>query len=183
MRIRELKSQDLETVLSFADKQIGQDYFTEAKLQRIIQASEKDGVMCSFVLEDVDGIQAIRLTYPPGQWLDRDSRQPIHPQLWKVPLEQTAYFQSLFLSGRYAGQGWGQRLSMASIENLRKLKTQAVVCHSWDESPFNSSRRYLDRLGFQAVISIPNYWKCIDYECTRCGRPCECTATEMVLYL
>jgi ribosomal protein S18 acetylase RimI-like enzyme len=183
MRIREMKSQDLEAVLTFADKQIGQDYFTEEKLQRIIQSSEKNEVMCSFVLEDVDGIQAIRLTYPPGQWLDRDERQPIHPHLWKVPQSETAYFQSLFLSTRYAGQGWGQRMSMASIENLKKLKTQAVVCHSWDESPFNSSRRYLDRLGFEAVISIPNYWKCIDYECTRCGRPCVCTATEMVLYL
>jgi len=183
MRIREIKPADFDAIMAFSDQQIGENYFSEQKLENIIRASEKNGVMCSFLLEDVDGVQGIRLTYPAGQWIERDARQPIHPHLWKVGIEDMAYFQSLFLSSRYAGRGWGHRLSMASVENLKKLKTKAVVCHSWDESPHNSSRRYLDRLGFEAVISIPNYWKCIDYHCTRCGRPCVCTATEMVLYL
>jgi GNAT superfamily N-acetyltransferase len=183
MQIRELKPQDFEAVLEFADINIGMNYFSHEKLEKIITASRKDGVDCSFVLEDDEGLQGIRLTFPPGQWIDRDSRQPLHSELWKVPLSQAGYFQSLFIAKKCQGQGWGQRLSMASIENLKKLGARAVICHSWDESPGNSSRKYLDSLGFEPVISIPNYWKCIDYECTRCGKPCLCTATEMVFYI
>lgn len=182
-RIRALNIDDFNGVLAFADQHIGLNYFTREKLERIFKASSKNGVVCSLVLEDEEGIQGIRLSYPPEQWIDRDPRQPLHSELWKVPLSQAAYFQSLFLSPQYQGKGWGQRLSLASMEQLKRLGARAVICHSWDESPGNSSRKYLDRLGFQAVISIPNYWKCIDYECTRCGQPCVCTATEMVCYL
>lgn len=182
-RIRELTPQDFAEVMKFANAHIGSNYFSSEKLLKVIEASHKDGVGCSLVLEDDEGVQGIRLTFPPGQWIDRDSRQPIHPQLWRVPLNQMAYFQSLFISPHYQGKGWGQRLSLQAIENLKKLGAKGVLCHSWDESPGNSSRKYLDRLGFEAVISIPNYWKCIDYSCTRCGKPCLCTATEMVYYI
>lgn len=181
-RIRELIMSDLDAVLRFSDRQIGQDYFSPQKLAEIIEASTMKNVSVSFVLEDEEGIQGIRLTYPPGQWLKRHVSQPAHPELWRVPLAQVGYFQSLFIAPKYQGQGFGQRLSMASVENLRKLNTKAVVCHSWDESPNNSSRKYLNSLGFEPVCQIPNYWKQIDYECTRCGKPCVCTATEMILY-
>lgn len=180
-RIRELKPDDFQSVLSFADRYIGLNYFSEEKLHKIFSASMKNGVVCSFVLEDEEGIKGMRLTYPPLQWIDRHPSQPIHENLWSIPADRVGYFQSLFLATEYQGHGWGQRLSMASIENLRKLGARAVVCHSWDESPHNSSRKYLLKLGFAPLISIPNFWKQIDYECTRCGKPCLCTATEMIL--
>lgn len=183
-RIRELKKEDLEDVRRFADLHIGQNYFTIDKLEKIYAASLKDGRSCSFVIDDGQGIQGIRLTCQPGQWLERHPSQAPHPELWRVPLSSAAYFQSLFLAKEYQAQGWGRRLSMASIESLRMSKARAVVCHSWDESPGNSSRKYLDRLGFEAVLSIPHFWKEIDYDCEGCHkRPCVCNATEMVLYL
>ena len=180
---RELRSNDLESVLTFADKNIGKNYFTLAKIQQILAASQKNSICCSFVMMDEEGIQGIRLSYPPGMWIDRHPSQPIHPHLWDVRLEDAAYFQSLFIASRYQGQGWGQRLSLASIENLKMTGAKAVVCHSWDQSPGNSSRKYLDSLGFKAVISIPRFWHEIDYECVLCGRPCQCSATEMVRYI
>ncbi len=182
-RIREVSQSDFEPILRFADHNIGVNYFTPEKLEKILAAALQEDIMCSFVLEDDSGIQGIRLTYPPNQWIDRHPSQPVHPHLWRVPPSKCAYFQSLFIAKEYQGQGWGRRLSMASVENLRKLGTQAVVCHSWDESPGNSSRKYLDSLRFAPVISIANFWNKIDYECPRCGKPCVCTATEMILYL
>jgi GNAT superfamily N-acetyltransferase len=181
--LRELKPSDFEAVMRFADANIGQDYFSQEKLENIFKATHKDGVTCSFVLEDDQGIQGVRLSYPPNQWIARHPSQKIHPELWKTPLSQTGYFQSLFIAEKYQGKGWGQRLSMAAVENLKSLGAKAIVCHSWDESPKNSSRKYLDRFGFIAVISIPKFWYAIDYECTRCGKPCVCTATEMVYYI
>lgn len=180
--IRFLRQSDLESLCQFSDDQIGQGYFTLKKLEQILKASTKNGIVCSFVLEDDSGIQGIRLTYPPGQWLDRDPRQAYHPHLWKCQENEAGYFQSLFIAKSHQAKGYGQRLSMASIEHLKMCGAKAVVCHSWDESPHNSSRRYLDSLGFEPIKTIPNYWNCIDYTCTRCGKPCVCTATEMIKY-
>jgi ribosomal protein S18 acetylase RimI-like enzyme len=181
--IRELQPDDFSQVLTFSDEQIGDNYFTREKLEKIFQASLKNGIVTSLLLVDEAGIQGMRLTYPPGQWIDRHPSQPVHPELWKVELSDAAYFQSLFISRSYQGKGFGQKLSLASIEKLKLMGAKAVVCHSWNESPQNTSRKYLDRLGFEAVLSIPEFWKCIDYKCTRCGKPCVCSATEMVLYI
>lgn len=186
LRIRAAQESDALAIREFADRNIGVDYFSLEKVQTILQSSQwLQKIMCSFVLEDVEQrtIEGIRLTYPPGQWPPRHPSQPIHPQLWKVPLHEVAYFQSLFISLEHQNRGWGRRLSMASVEILRQTNARAVVCHSWDESPANSSRRYLDGLGFQPVTSVANFWRHIDYECTRCGRGCRCTATEMILYI
>ncbi len=185
VRIRPAREADFAAIVKFADQNIGVDYFSVEKVKSILKASTQNEVMCSFVLENLEShcLEGIRLTYAPGVWPARHPSQSIHAHLWQVPVEQTAYFQSLFVSQRFQNQGWGQRLSMASVENLKLLGAKAVVCHSWDESPGNSSRKYLNSLGFEPVISIPNFWHEIDYECTRCGRGCKCTATEMILYL
>jgi GNAT superfamily N-acetyltransferase len=185
--VRAIEPGDFLKVLAFTDTYIGENYFSETKLKKLFAASRKNGVNCSFVLEDEGGIKGLRLTFPPGQWsndqIDRDPRQPTHPELWGVGPEHVAYFQSLFLASEYQGKGWGERLSMASIENLMKVGAQAVVCHSWDESPNDSSRKYLLKLGFKPLVSISQYWKMIDYECPRCGKPCLCTATEMIFHM
>lgn len=182
--IEPIKDQDFAAVLKFTDKHIGEGYFSEDKLKKVFQGSKWQGQSMSFVLKDLKGnIFGVRLSYPPMQWPDRHPSQKLHPHLWRVELDKVAYFQSLFLADEAQGRGYGQRLSLASIEHLKMAGAKAVVCHSWNESPGNSSRRYLDKLGFQPVIDIPYYWKEIPYSCTRCGSPCLCTATEMILYL
>lgn len=183
MTIRPLRSLDIAAVKHFTDHAIGKDYYSEKELQGILTRSEKNGVMCSLVLLDENGkIHGIRITYPPGCW-NHGKGKGLSPELWKIPQEETAYFQSLFIDPALTGQGWGKKLSMRSLESLRSLKARAVVCHSWKESPNDSSGRYLRALGFEVVATHPLYWKDVDYICTRCGKPCLCTAEEMIKHL
>lgn len=183
LRVRELQESDLPQVKAFTDIEIGQGYFTLPQLHDIFCAGRKDGLNASFLLVGPGNkIMGVRLSFMPGQWLTKPPNQRAHSELWSVPYEAVGYFQSLFVSEKCQGGGWGRRLSMASIENMKLAGAKAVVCHSWNESPNNSSARYLKSLNFTAVTEIPNFWKPIDYECTRCGRPCLCTATEMILY-
>ena len=52
------------------------------------------------------------------------------------------YFKSLFIHEDYQGAGLGKTLShKASV--LKEMGAHAVLCHSWMESPKNSSQRYL----------------------------------------
>jgi ribosomal protein S18 acetylase RimI-like enzyme len=182
VQIRELTLQDLPAVKQFTDVEIGRNYFSLEELKGALAKSKNDDVMCSFVLADENKIYGLRLAYPPGLW-SKGKGKKLHAELWQTPLEKTAYFQSLFLAHEVQGQGWGPKLSAAAIQAFRRLGAQAIVTHAWKESPNNSSIKYLTKQGFQSVATHPEYWIDVDYECVRDGKPCRCTAEEMILYI
>lgn len=183
MKMRPLVSGDLAAIQAFTDRTIGQGYYSSAELADILQRSTKNGVVFSLLLEDEQGeVRGIRITYPPGQW-SHGKGHGLCPEKWNSPLSETAFFQSLFIEPSLTGQGWGKQLSLESMRLLKAAGTKAVVCHSWKESPGDSSGKYLRSMGFATVATHPLYWKDVDYTCTRCGKPCLCTAEEMIKYL
>jgi GNAT superfamily N-acetyltransferase len=174
---------DLTAVKTFTDRAIGLNYYSDVELNDIFERSQKNGIVCSFVLVDPDNtIFGIRISFPPGKW-SKGKGTGLNTQLWKTSLEDSGYFQSLFLDPEVQAHGWGGKLSEAAIEALKAVGCKAIVCHAWRESPHDSSRRYLKKLGFELVASHPLYWNKVDYVCTRCGKPCVCTADEMIKYL
>lgn len=182
MNIRELELKDIPAVKAFTDEAIGRNYFSEKELEENYHKSISQGVMCSFVLADGEKIFGLRLAYPPGLWTKGKGKK-LRSDLWRVPQDKAAYFQSLFISDKVQGQGWGPKLSAASIAAFRQLGAEAIITHAWKESPNNSSIRYLTKQGFQSIATHPEYWIDVDYECVRDGKPCRCTAEEMILYL
>jgi hypothetical protein len=177
-KILNLTKVHIESILHFTDCEIGSGYFSKADLVPFYE----DPILsaASFVLADRDAIHGLRLSYGPGSPLTLQ-KLTIHDQgKWLFPLDQIGYFQSLFLSSAVRGKGLGQELSRISMDAIRKQGGKAIVCHSWDESPGNSSRKYLDKMLFVPVRKIEKFWFQIQYECTRCGFPCVCTATEMI---
>ena len=86
---------------------------------------------------------------------------------------------------KYQGKGIGSKLSKLAIDQMKILETKAILAHAWQESPGNSSRNYLKRMGFEEVAEHKKFWNLVDYECTRCGpnQRCICTASEMILKL
>lgn len=190
-----LTEKDLGRLKAFTDRAIGAGYYSEAELRDIFHRSSLNGVMCSFLLVDgsseTDGpgrgdrknsageILGVRFTYPPGNW-SQGKGEGLSPNQWPQPKSDTAYFQSLFLSDKIQGQGFGAKLSQASIDVLKEIGAKGVVCHSWKESPGGSSTKYLKKMGFQKIKEHPLYWQHVDYNCTRCLKPpCQCTAIEM----
>lgn len=182
-RIEELKLTDLTSLKEFTDREIGAGYYSMEELQEIFKKSQSKGRMCSLVLKKGESILGARITYPPGNW-SHGKGSGLTTAKWPYPLSETAYFQSLFLSAETQGLGWGGKMSEKSLEILKEIGAKGVVCHSWKESPNNSSVRYLEKLGFELVAEHPLYWKDVDYNCTRCLKPpCQCTAQEMYLKL
>jgi ribosomal protein S18 acetylase RimI-like enzyme len=179
-----MRSEDLQAIKTFTDREIGEGYYSLAELEDIFNRSQKNGVICSLVLENDDQeIHGVRISYPPGQWKKGKGRG-LNPQKWPHSLNETAYFQSVFLSAEAQGHGWGGKLSKVALERLHATGAKGVVCHAWKESPNNSSTKYLKKLNFKSVGEHPKYWHDVDYRCIRCGDPpCQCTAEEMYLDL
>lgn len=183
-KIRKLQREDLSAVKTFTDRWIGQDYFSIDELNDVFDLSFLDYPQnsVSFVAE-VDGeLAGVRLSFAPGKWLEKG--RGITPEKWKVENSKVAYFKSLFIAEKFQANGLGKKLSNQSIEEIKSLGGEAIVCHSWLESPNNSSQRYLLKMGFEEIQDHQKYWYHIDYECTRCGpQRCVCTAQEMIKYL
>jgi len=169
-----------ESFLNFSDQFIGKNYFNESNFQEQVDLSCKNGLNCSFVLIDNKNIIAgIRLTYAPGQWLNKIKTRYIQEQ--NLDLNSVAYFKSLFINPNYQKQGLGPKLSNQSIKVLQKMNATHILSHSWKESPNNSSVKYLQKQNFKALGEIKNYWQEVDYLCSGCQlRPCICTSIEML---
>lgn len=184
LKIRPFQQKDLLNIKTFTDREIGEGYYSLDELKVIFDRSNKNGIMCSLLLEnDAGKIFGVRISYPPGNW-KHGKGKGLCPEKWPHGVDSTAYFQSLFISDEIRGQGWGGQLSKEALFKLREVGAKGVVCHSWKESPNNSSTKYLKKLGFELIAEHPEYWKEVDYKCTRCGEPpCLCTAQEMYLNL
>ncbi|MCP4914825.1 MAG: GNAT family N-acetyltransferase [Oligoflexia bacterium] len=182
--IRKMQRNDLAAVKTFTDRWIGQDYFSMDELDDVFNLSYADNPenSVSFVAIVDDELAGVRLSFAPGKWLEKG--RGITPKKWKVDHSKVAYFKSLFVAEKFQAKGLGKKLSNHSIEEIKSLGGEAIVCHSWLESPNNSSQRYLVKMGFEEIQNHEKYWYHIDYECTRCGiSRCICTAQEMIKYL
>jgi len=173
--------QDLVSVKEFTDEFIGMGYFSLRELQEIHTLSCKDELCSSFLAAEGEKLLGIRLSYAPGKWVTK--ARGLSLDKWSVSPQRVGHFKSLFVHTENQGQGIGHKLSSTSIECLKLMGAEGVVCHSWLESPGNSSQNYLKKMGFKTVAEHPMFWSTVDYICTRCGKgTCQCTASEMILY-
>ena len=173
-----LEESDIDEVVCFFDRWSGKNFYTPEDIKDIIKKSRK----ASFVARVNDEVAGIRLTYAPGDWAE--GYQQITPEQWKVDKGEAAYFKSLFVSDDHQKMGIGRTLSTKSIEVLCELGAKAILCHSWAESPGNSSRIYLEKMGFEPVKEHKNFWYEVPYLCVRCKpQKCTCTGVEMIKYI
>lgn len=183
--ITPLTEDDLTEALPFCDREIGDGYYSLDYLRQVLKGSQKDGETACFIARNNHGkgdVVAIRLTYAPGHFLANEGRGTT-PEKWRVDKNSVGYFKSLFIAEDYRGGGLGGRLSGLSIEALKKQGAKAVMCHSWMQSPGNSSKKYLLKMGFESVKEHPLFWHDVDYRCTGCLKDkCTCSAEEMIKY-
>ncbi|WP_164848372.1 GNAT family N-acetyltransferase [Halobacteriovorax sp. HLS] len=178
-----ITEEDLDLVLAFTDKWIGKNYYQKEELAQIIQQGHKCNLNAS-VKACVGGeLAGIRLTLAPGSWI-KETSEGLSLSKWNIPEGDVAYFKSLFVSEKFQKLGIGKELSKRSIDILKKMNAAGILCHSWLESPGNSSQKYLLSMGFKEVRQHQKFWSQIDYLCTRCSpKKCACTAAEMLKLL
>ena len=185
--IRPLEESDLKNVQLFTDQWIGKDYYSYSELKDAFGKGKKESLNASFIALSGDEVVGVRLTYAPGTWIEPSTeifKKGLSTREWKVSPLKMGYFKSLFVHGDYQGRGIGKDLSNKALSVLKEMGAEAVLCHSWMESPQNTSQRYLLKMGFQKIKEHPKFWYEIDYFCPRCGPSrCICTAGEMIKFL
>ena len=179
LKIIPLDAPWIDAFIAFTDIGIGAGYYRKQDVETLIARNQP--LNTSFLLIDQEShVQGVRVSYPPGQWIDLVGPQRLFLDRWPFSANKVGYFKSLFLDAKLQGQGWGPKLSEHSTAAMKKCGAEAIVTHSWKESPNNSSTRYLESIGFKALGQHNNFWSEVDYDCSGCHvRPCTCTADEM----
>lgn len=169
----------IDAFIAFTDLNIGAGYYRKKDVETLIARNQP--INTSFLLIDEAGqIRGVRVSFPPGKWIDLVGPERLFLSLWGHAPEKVGYFKSLFVDKNLQGQGWGPKLSGLAIQQMKTAGAQAVVTHSWKESPNNSSTRYLESIGFKVLGMQGNFWAKVDYLCTGCNvKPCTCSADEM----
>jgi ribosomal protein S18 acetylase RimI-like enzyme len=182
LTVTSFTGQDLNRVKSLIDHASGENYLSLEELMQIQNLSSSGGLNPSLLAWVAGELVGVRLSYPPGVWIN--NVKGLTPASWKVDGSRLGYFKSLFVAEQFRQQGVGKILSQTSLGLLAQLGARAVLCHSWLESPGNSSQLYLQGLGFEPIAQHARYWYDVDYQCVRC-RPqkCLCTSVEMIKYL
>jgi N-acetylglutamate synthase-like GNAT family acetyltransferase len=185
--IKPFGPEDLDEAKIFTDKWIGADYYGLDDMKNLLESGTYNDQNASFVAKEGEDIVGIRFTFAPGKWIENSPdnfRRCLSFDDWIIPSESMGYFKSLFIHENFQSKGLGRALSEKSLQVLKKMGAKGVLCHSWLESPGNSSQRYLRKIGFAKMKKHPKFWYDVDYTCSRCGvGKCLCTALEMVKYL
>ncbi len=179
--VRAMRTTDAVAVSRVADRAAGVGYYSDSEVLATL-ARSRAGTRrpLAYVAETEAGvIVGFRFALAPGTW-SRGRGPGLSPERWPAAQELAGYFLSCFIMPGWTGRGIGRLLAGRALGDLRANGARAVVAHCWKESPHGSSRRYLERLGFRAVGEHPDYWVDVDYVCAVDGRPCRCTAIEMV---
>jgi len=180
MNIHLITPENLDAVISYANRHIGLNYYSEAFFTKIATGASAG---FSFALVDAhQKIRGLRLTLGPGDWLESFEGRPLYCRDQSLPLKTLAYFKTVFVDKDLTGQGWGGKLSRRSMDALSQKGATGIICHSVSShSAHNSSARYLKKLGFVALGEAPKYWESLtQVYCHICSAgPCQCDAVEM----
>lgn len=177
-----LTKKDFANILVLAKQVHGAGYLNNTQMHEWYEKGILNDINSSYVAYHDDKLVGFRISYSPNSWqIDKW----YSPTLWRVQLENTAYFKCNTVDEHYRGLGIGSKLLHLSIAALKQQGAKAGVSHLWRQSPGNSAVKYFTKCGGQLVKSHPDKWhedSLNGYECTICGFDCHCEAAEMIIY-
>lgn len=177
-----LTEQDFADILVLANHVHGDGYLNLEQMHQWYIKGIKNNINASFVAYHENKLVGFRISYSQQSWaID----QWYSPELWKVDLQDTAYFKCNTVDEDYRGLGIGSKLLKLSISALQKQGAKAGVSHLWRQSPGNSAVKYFTKCGGELIKSHPDKWRedsLNGYQCTICGYDCHCEAAEMIIY-
>lgn len=178
---RHMIPEDFLSLVTLSDDVFGKGYYTEESFVENWKSMTSSQQTASWVALNAGHLIGFRIVFLPGLWSSHLEFNKSLKEKWNVPLNRVAYFKTACVHLDFRRKGIGTKLAYAAINDLIALKAQAIVTHSWDESPNNSSNLYLKSFGFEDLGPRPLFWHEDSYDCDVChSKPCICNATEMI---
>ncbi len=151
IKIRDLRTGDINEILAIADVQLGEKYIT------------------------VDDLYACKAIVAE----DADLQKCVGFCLSYIGQNGDAYVRTVAVSIDYSGQGIGTALIAKSVECLKSIGAKKIMSPLWKHDGIVNSDVVFRRNGFLPVRENPDYWYADSLEkgylCPVCGKGCHCT--------
>src|SRR5690606_32609534 len=173
--IREMRCEDIPTILFLAEQALGKNYIQESTL-----VEEHHLVVCAEVHEVTAGFCTGKIlpVTSLSSSLRKGGRCPI-PELER--LTEIGWVGSLAVSQQWRRRGIGTMLVQACLERLHSGGAAFIMMGAWKSPHGAQAGSIAEAKGFHMRCEIPEFWKeeSLDkqYSCTVCiPPPCRCAA-------
>lgn len=173
----------ISQVLELGRKVFGEWFLSKNDFITQVKLCEKDGIKNALVMIQDEVIVWFWICYLWGKWNTSDVEIDERPD----SLDKIGYIKTIVIDPALQWRDYGSTLLKVLLRNAKEAGNENILLHAWNESPNDSSRRFFKK---HWAISIKNYtmkWyedsKKNGWMCSRCGNPCTCSSTEMILNL
>jgi len=101
--------------------------------------------------------------------------------------ETSGFLQCLMVDKEYRRKGVATCLYKSALQALNEIGINHLQASCWKESLHPGIIPFLNKNGWEILYSREKYWYAEslerDYQCARCGSPCQCTAVWMGIQL
>ena len=173
-----LSSSHIPVIISIADVQFGEGFFTPLSLEEYIAQSTPAGSSLSASMVAVklgpagdEIVIGFRIVILPGHWVPEQMYIPCSPSMWPCGKERAfavAFGVAIAVDPPYAGQGVGSMLVAAVHRSLSNVGCVGIVAHIWASSL--SAVALAKRLGAIFIAEHPAAWAALPprYRCSVC---------------
>jgi GNAT superfamily N-acetyltransferase len=166
-----LEASHFAGVISVADEQLGEGFFTPDSLARhVAQSTPADGThSASMVAVRSNAVVGFRIVILPGQWVPATSYIACTPSKWPCEPTAVAFGVAIAVDPSCTGQGIGSLLFTAVNSALRGAGCLGLVAHIWASSA--SAVALAKRQGALFIAEHPAAWAALpaSYRCSVCA--------------
>lgn len=182
-RIDKENEQQISQILELGRKVFGEWFLSKNELIAQVKLCEKDSIKNALVMVQDEMIVWFWICYLWGKWDTSD----VEIDERFDNLDKIGYIKTIVIDPGLQWKNYWSVLLKVLLENAKEAGNENILLHAWNESPDDSSRRFFKK---HWALSIKNYnlkWyedsKKNGWMCSRCGNPCTCSSTEMILNL
>lgn len=180
--IRDIKASDrllLQQASEIYDISLGQNYIPREELLRYASNPTQFILIGATVNQILLGVM---LAYPLDKETISKYERDFEAYNLQAPFSdfKIGLIKSVAVRPEYRHRGIGTELTVESMVRLKNMSCDFFLAVSWVSNRPDSSQGMFEKLGFENILSIPDYWTQESikegYLCPNCGNPCHCTA-------
>jgi ribosomal protein S18 acetylase RimI-like enzyme len=181
-KIEIFKESHISKVYGLLTEYFGVNYISLVDLREMINERALQSTSSSYVALCNNELIGFITGYFPKRW---DETIFSLKSLKNIDLNTTSYLKIIAVDQNFRDKKVGTQLFEVILNSFKDKNTENIILQVWNESKGNSSFNFFKSKNFKLLNVIEDYW----YEsslkeywiCIRCGNPCKCSVSEMVL--
>jgi len=183
MQVRAITEEDVPSIIAIADDELGKDYVTVDRLQRLLDQAPTQKFFCSVAVLSDDSLAGfcIYSVITPEELKEKMKVPPEDIPKALLHSSRIGMIETVAIRRQHQRRGIGYRLVSGAVEELTKKQVGVICAIGWKSKKGVNIGGIFKNLKFQEIRQYDRYWEedsvKNQYHCPDCGHPpCLCSA-------